>query len=160
MDGKHIVFQAPKSAGFTFYNYKNSHSIVLLPLVDAKYNFTYIDVGVNGRVSDGGVFQQSTLAKAIAHNLINLPENKNLPGRNEPVPHVILADSAFPLSEHILKPYPFRNMTEEQRIFNYRLSCGRVVENVFGILANHFRIFLTIHLNAEKVQIITLCIIF
>lgn len=158
MDGKHIVFQAPKSDGSTFYNYKGTHSIVLLALVDAKYNFTYIDVGVNGRVSDGGVFRQSTLARAIANKNLNIPENKCLPGRNLALPYTILCDAAFPLSEHILKPYPFRNITEKQSIFNYRLSrARRVVENAFGILANRFRVFLTtINLNAEKVQTITL----
>lgn len=131
---------------------------MLLALVDANYNFTYVDVGVNGRVSDGGVYRQSTLAQAIAKNNLNIPEDKSLPGRNKLVPHLILADAAFPLSEHILKPYPFRDMTDEQRVFNYRLSRGRrVVENAFGILANRFRIFLTtINLNAEKVQAITL----
>lgn len=158
MDGKHIVFRAPASAGSTFYNYKHTHSIVLLAVVDANYRFIYIDVGVNGRVSDGGVFRQSTLSEAISGHYLNIPENKSLPGRQKKVPYVFLADAAFPLSEHILKPYPFRNMTEEQRIFNYRLSRGRrVVENAFGILANRFRIFLTtINLSVDKVQIITL----
>lgn len=158
LDGKHIVFRPSKSDGSIYYNYKNTHSIVLLALVDANYNFTYIDVGVNGRVSDGGVYRQSSLAKAIAQNSINIPEDRSLPGRNKLVPHVILADAAFPLSEHILKPYPFRDMSDEQRIFNYRLSRGRrVVENAFGILANRFRIFLTtINLRVEKVQGITL----
>jgi len=69
-------------------------------------------------VSDGGVFRNSSLAKAVAINSIGIPENKALPGRIKPVPFVILADAAFPLSEYILKPYPFKNMTFEQRIFN------------------------------------------
>lgn len=108
--------------------------------------------------SDGGVYRQSSLAKAIAQNYLNLPEDKNLPRRNKPVPYVMLADAAFPLSDHILKLYPFRNMTDAERIFNYRSSRGRrVVENTFGILANRFRIFLTtINLTVEKVQEITL----
>ncbi|XP_030762216.1 uncharacterized protein LOC115887035 [Sitophilus oryzae] len=132
MDGKHIVFRAPKIDGSMW--------------------------GVNGRVSDGGVYCQSTLAKAIAQNYLNIPEDRCLPGRNKLVPHVILADAAFPLGEHIMKPYPFRNLTNEQKIYNYRLSRGRrVVENAFGILANRFRISLTtINLSAQKVQIITL----
>lgn len=158
LDGKHIIIGAPKSAGSMYYNYKGSHSIVLLALVDAKYNFIYIDVGVNGRVSDGGVFRNSSLVKAIALNSIGIPENKALPRRVQPVPYVILADAAFPLSKHILKPYPFRDMTPEQRVFNYRLSRGRrVVENAFGHLASRFRIFLTtINLSPQKVQEITL----
>lgn len=70
---------------------------------------------------------------------------------------MILADAAFPLQQHILKPYPFKHMTKEERIFNYRLSRGRrVVENAFGILANRFRIFLTpINMSRDKVVLIT-----
>lgn len=158
MDGKHIVFRAPASAGSTFYNYKGENSIVLLALVDSQYNFTYVDVGTNGRISDGGVFRKSTLFSAITNHSLNIPEETALPERNKMVPHVIVADAAFPLLTNILKPYPFRNMSNEQRIFNYRLSrARRVVENVFGILANRFRIFLTtISLNVDKVQDITL----
>lgn len=115
-------------------------------------------MGKNGRVSDGGVFRESSLAPAIAQNLLNFPEDRCLPGRQKKVPHVFVADAAFPLSERILKPFPFRNMSQEQRTFNYRLSrARRVVENAFGILANRFRIFLTsIALDEDKVQIITL----
>lgn len=158
MDGKHIVFQAPRSSGSTFYNYKGQHSIVLLAVVDAKYRFLYIDVGVNGRVSDGGVFKQSDLAKAIELNTLNIPRECPLPSRELPVPFVFVADAAFPLSQNILKPFPLRNLTYQQRIFNYRLSrARRVVENAFGILANRFRILLTsINLCPEKVQAITL----
>ncbi|KAG5860736.1 hypothetical protein JTB14_038441 [Gonioctena quinquepunctata] len=160
IDGKHVVFSAPKSAGSIFFNYKSTHSIVLLALVDANYNFRYIDVGCNGRVSDGGVFANSSLYKAMfsKNNVLNLPEDKPLPGRNKNIPHVLVADGAFPLSAKLIKPYPFKNISRQQRIFNYRLSrVRRVVEHAFGILANHFRVLLTtMNLHPEKVQIITL----
>lgn len=60
LDGKHILFRVSKKDGSAFQNYKNSQSIVLMAMVDAHYNFRYIDVGCNGRVSDGGVFLNST----------------------------------------------------------------------------------------------------
>nr|CAI5849367.1 unnamed protein product [Callosobruchus analis] len=62
MDGKHIAFQGAKSAGSTYYYYKGEHSMVLLAMVDATYKLIYIDIGVNGRVSDGGVYARSSLA--------------------------------------------------------------------------------------------------
>jgi hypothetical protein len=124
LDGKHVVFRAPKSAESIYYNYKNEHSIiVLLALVSYYYKFLYVDVGTNRRVSDGGVFQQSSLATAVGRNTLKFPEDKCLPGRNKPIPHVIVADAAFPLSERIMKPF----LTLDQRIFNYRLSKARRV---------------------------------
>ncbi|KAJ8927715.1 hypothetical protein NQ314_019793, partial [Rhamnusium bicolor] len=61
--GKHIRIAAPGDEGSAFYNYKSDHSIVLLALVCANYNFTYVNIGMNGRISDGGVYRESDLSK-------------------------------------------------------------------------------------------------
>lgn len=157
LDGKHILIHCLRELGSAFFNYKKQHSIVLLALVDAHYNFIYVNIGVNGRISDGGVYRDSDLCKAINQNALNFPEDKPLPSRTKPVPFIIAADSAFPLTTHILKPYPLTKMTKDQRIFNYRLSrARRVVENTFGILANRFRVLLNVNpLIPEKVVLIT-----
>jgi len=65
IDGKHVIIKAPPESGSLYYNYKESNSIVLMAVVDHKYCFSYIDVGCNGRVSDGGVFRNCSLYQAL-----------------------------------------------------------------------------------------------
>ena len=52
---------------------KKTFSIVLLALVDSNYNFIFADIGCQGRISDGGVFRNSSLWKKICRNELNLP---------------------------------------------------------------------------------------
>nr|CAH7763568.1 unnamed protein product [Callosobruchus chinensis] len=68
IDGKHVNLKAPTNSGSLNFNYKHSHSIVLLGLADANYQFTYINVGSAGRNSDGGVYVNSRLSKALENN--------------------------------------------------------------------------------------------
>lgn len=160
LDGKHIGMVAPPNSASTYYNYEGYFSIVLMALADANYKITYMDVGCKGRVADGGVFSQCTLADALARNTLNIPSEKPLTQNGKPVPHVIVADDAFPLTTRIMKPYPYRNLSGPERVYNYRLSrARRIVENVFGIMSARFRILLKmIHLDEEKTSKIVLAI--
>lgn len=144
IDGKHVLIQAPPSSGSQYYNYKGSFSIVLLALVDAQYRFRVVDVGAFGRSSDGGTLSASAFGKALRENRLDLPDDAPLPGAEHlgPVPYVFVGDEAFPLRGNLLRPYPGRNLTRVQRVFNYRLSrARRIVENAFGILASQWRIY-------------------
>lgn len=158
MDGKHINFQAPRSCGSYYYNYKGFNSIVLLAIVDAHYKFIFVDVGCNGRISDGGVYNNSVLSSLVTQNSLNFPPPAQLPNTNITTPFTFVADDAFPLQSHIMKPYSKRDLSDVHKVFNYRLSrARRVVENAFGIMANRFRVMLTkINLPVEKVQTVTL----
>ena len=62
VDGKHIALFHPHDSGSTFYNYKGFYSIVLMAFVDFDYKFLYADVWCQGRVSDGGVYKNSSFA--------------------------------------------------------------------------------------------------
>lgn len=156
MDGKHVRITKPYQQGSNFYNYKLYHSIVLLAVVDACYCFTIVDVGSYGKNSDGGVFNNSTFGQLLNSNQLDLPANEPLPNtfENDLMPFVFVADEAFKLSEHIMKPYPRRDLDRRKRIYNYRLSRARQqIECSFGILAAKFRIFRTeIAVFPEKVD--------
>ncbi|XP_061597942.1 uncharacterized protein LOC133461167 [Cololabis saira] len=138
LDGKHVNVRPPPGTE------SDTFSMVLMALVDSSYRFLYVDVGCNGRISDGGVFGGCTLQDALENRTSNIPAPAPLPGSYQLAPCCVVADEAFPLKEYIMKPYPNHRLSEEQRIFNYRLSRARkVVENAFGILANRFRVFQT-----------------
>lgn len=142
MDGKHIVLQKPANSGSTFFNYKHTHSIVLLAVVDADYRFLIVDVGCQGRISDGGVFRNSSFCSALESNALNIPPPEAIPDTDTVTPFVFVADAAFPLTTNIMKPYAHRGLSQIERVYNYRLSrARRMSENVFGILVSRFRVF-------------------
>ena len=73
IDGKHIALFNPVNSGSTYFNYKGFFSIVLLALVDADYKLTYVDIGCQGRISDGGIFKNCELYKLLASSQANIP---------------------------------------------------------------------------------------
>ena len=60
--------QAPHNGGSEYFNYKKTHSIVLIAVYNAKYEFTMVDIGDSGRQSDGRVFNNCSLGYAIENN--------------------------------------------------------------------------------------------
>lgn len=158
VDGKHVNIFKPPGTGSYYFNYKHSFSIVLMGIVNANYAFLFVDVGANGRVSDGGVFSNTAFYKKLVEKGLCIPKPENLPSTNINVPYVFVGDDAFPLMENLMKPFSKRNLTNEEIIYNYRVSRSRrIVENAFGILASRFRILLNrINLCPEKAVTIVL----
>jgi len=42
IDGKHVVLECPANTGSSFFNYKETFSIILLAVVDANYLFNLL----------------------------------------------------------------------------------------------------------------------
>lgn len=128
-----------------------------MALVNSNYKFIFVDVGKNGRCSDGGVIEHTKFYQQLQNETLNLPENDDT---DENLNFTFLADDAFALHNHVMKPYPGSNISHEERIFNYRLSRGRnVVENTFGLLASRFRVLHTaIHMSPDKIKLVVLAI--
>ena len=123
-----------------------------MTIVYFDYKFLFVDIGCQGRISDGGVLKKTTFFEAIERDQLKLTSPRPLPGNDDwnweqdqhPMPFVITADDAFPLTEYFMKPYPQKGITDRKRIFNYRLSrFRRVSENAFGIWVSRFRLFLS-----------------
>jgi hypothetical protein len=161
IDGKHIAIKRPRLSSTLYHNYKGFFSIILLAVVDADYKFIWAVVGANGSTSDCAVFNASDLKEGFENNEYNIPEPDDLPGTDMPFPYFLVGDDAFPLLNWMLKPFSTRALTEEQRIYNYRISrARRIVENGFGILASRFRCLLTtLQVIPETVSSLTLACI-
>lgn len=158
LDGKHVNIIKPPNAGSRYFNYKGNHSVVLMAIVNANYEFLMVDVGTNGRVSDGGVIYNTKFWELLQNNKLNIPKPSQLPDTVTNFPYVFVGDDAFALGINLMKPYNREHATRAERIFNYRLSrARRVVENAFGILVTRFGIFQKpINLSPEKTSTITL----
>ncbi|XP_077309992.1 uncharacterized protein LOC143929932 [Lithobates pipiens] len=122
----------------------------MLAVVSATYEFFYVDVGQNGRMSDG---RSSTGVSRVAVWACHPQRRIRKDSRSG-----FVADEAFALANHLMWPFPMRTLNPDQRIFNFCLSrARRVVENTFGTQASQFRLFLTpIHMAEYKLNHIVL----
>ncbi|XP_063780073.1 sorting nexin-16 isoform X1 [Pseudophryne corroboree] len=114
IDGKPVHITIPTNSGLDYFNYKGYFSIVLMAVVNTNYEFIFMDVGKNARCSDGGSLKNMRFYDSLTTNSIHLPpveQTKNGLG------FMFVADEAFALHEHIMKPYAQRVLNHDRRIF-------------------------------------------
>lgn len=136
MVGKPFRIKIPNGSGSLFYFYKR-FSILLLALVDVNFCFITVDAGTVGKSNDSIVFKISNLGMKLQSNQPGVTGSRPLSNdeNGKYMPFVIVYDEAFALSEHVLRPYPNRNLSVQQRFYNYRSTgARRMVECAFGIL--------------------------
>ena len=152
--GKRILIHKPPNAGSHFHDYKWNESVIALIMSGASYECLYADVGTNGWNSDEHAWARCLLEKAFDNpdNPLNIPPLCPFPGASKAVPFVSIR--AFSLASYLLKPYPRKSITVEERIANSRISRGqRICENILGILPKRWRWFrASFHLSPVKVQ--------
>ena len=71
---------------------------------------------------------------------------------------MFVADEAYPISNNLMRPFPRKQLNNQKRIYNYRLSrARRIVECAFGMLTKKFRVLENVMLvGPEKATTITL----
>ena len=89
-----------------------------------------------------------------------LPKPAGFKGSETEMPFVILGGEAYPLKTHLMKPLARKDLSCEERVFNYRLSrARRCVECAFGILTAKWRLLnKAIETNVNKAERIVRCI--
>ena len=163
VDGCHISIKCPDGgaeAAKEYHNFKNFYSIVLMGLIDAKYRFVWASVGIPGNTHDAMILQTTQLWKDITENDVIPSISKTI--SDVEVGPLIAADSAFPCTTWIMKPYTCATLTPEERNFNYRLSRARMVtECAYGQLKGRFRVlYRKCECNEQTMKPITLaCIV-
>lgn len=77
-----------------------------MAISDAKYRFSVVDIGGEGRQSDGGIFRNSDIGRHFEEDHFMLPNAKPIEINGPALPYVLLADEAFPLTTYMMRPYP------------------------------------------------------
>uniref|UniRef100_A0A182NJ33 BTB domain-containing protein n=1 Tax=Anopheles dirus TaxID=7168 RepID=A0A182NJ33_9DIPT len=143
IEGSHVLIEKPPNSGSMYYNYKGTHSIVLLAVVDANYQFLTVSAGMNGRLSDGGVLRSSAFGTALLEETLNLPHPSPLAGSDRVVPYAFVGNEACGMHKHVLKPYHRSELNTAGRVeYNARLGrAGAVVKVALARLCEKFKIF-------------------
>ena len=120
-----------------YLNRKGYYSIALQGLVDNRYLFKDIFVGLTPKCHDARIFKTSSLYKECQKKSF-LPVSMLKHISNVELSPLILVDSAYSLEDWLIKPNSDRgNLSPDGARFNIALSKGRVaVENAFARLKN------------------------
>jgi len=121
--------------------------VLLQGICDKDKLFIDCYAGEVGSVHDALVFKRSDFYKKLTAGQLDFA----------PKTH-ILGDNAYPISEHVLTPYPRSNKSAKAKRFNLRLSRARVViEQAFGLLRGRFRRLK--YMEIKNVELVPLVII-
>ena len=141
IDGKRILIQQPGNSGSHYYDYKGNNSVLLLAVCGPDYKCIWANVGANGRASDTTIWKVCDMKQQLSSpdNPLNLAPPQALPGGTMHVPYLLTGDDTLSLTTYLMKPFPLSGLSDEQRIYNHRLSrMRRISENGFGILVNRY----------------------
>ena len=77
---------------------------MLMAIPGPSYECLYADVGTNGRVNDGGVWNKCGFSKKLENQELSIPNSRFLTGGVQGILFVLVRDDAFTLKTHVMKP--------------------------------------------------------
>ncbi|KAH7719153.1 nuclease HARBI1-like protein [Aphelenchoides avenae] len=91
-----------------------------MAMCDYRCRIVWAEFGNFGSDSDGRVFDRCAFRSGLDEGTFGIPGPAELPGTDPAMNYFCVADAAFPLTKHIMKPLPGISLTVPQRIYNYR----------------------------------------
>ncbi|XP_069622611.1 uncharacterized protein [Ranitomeya imitator] len=136
LGGKRIRVKWPPLCAPQYHNSELFFSVLVLGLVDSNYRFITISIQSCESSNDSQISTTSIMGQQLLVNPRAIPQPRVLLGSSgPPAPFVIVADEAFDMSNHVLRPFSCRGMDNRRRIYNCRLTKARkYVEYGFGLL--------------------------
>jgi hypothetical protein len=88
-------------------------------VADAGFCFISVEIGAYGSSSDSNVFKNSTFGKLLEIHKLNFPDPRVVSSNAEglSMPFVFVGDEAFTLSQHVLRPYPYKTLKFLKRTY-------------------------------------------
>ncbi|KAJ8342203.1 hypothetical protein SKAU_G00321310 [Synaphobranchus kaupii] len=144
--GKRFSGQVPQVCRANLQEY----TVTALALVDTDLRFRALQIGAQ---LEG--YAASALGRGMEDGTLHVPEDALLPGAPHlgKLPFVMVADTAFPLKVHLMRPYP-EPCSEQRQLFNARLARARgVADDAFAVLAARWpALYRRINLLPRKVE--------
>jgi len=117
MDGTLVDVAKPSENEADFVDRRGAqhHSLNVLAVSDSHFRLLYVNSNNPGRAHDANCFAHSALAQGLAAG--------NLPFEHA----ILLGDSGYPCTEHVITPILGNNLTPAQQAFNRSHKRSRVV---------------------------------
>jgi len=84
-----------------------------MAICDSNYKFVLVDIGAEGRQSDGGVWSRSSMGRAFSRGDIDIPLPKCV-SEGPILPYVLVGDEAFQLTNYLMRPFPGKGITKKK----------------------------------------------
>ena len=79
-----------------------------MALCNGMYEYTFVDIGNTGRISDGGVLSNNSLNELFL-NTTMFPDPSVILSTDKLFLYVVVGDEAFPLKENLMKPWRYKD---------------------------------------------------
>ncbi|KAK3522593.1 hypothetical protein QTP86_025575 [Hemibagrus guttatus] len=111
-------------------SFGNTYSVTLLSFCNHQGCFTFVSAEHPGSWHNSRVLLETEIGKALREDPLNLLHGKH-----------VIGDVTFPLSEHLLTPFPDYGMLGEKKLrYNLRVQAAlRVVQGSLSSLRSRFR---------------------